>query len=115
MRASHGGQLVAVGFSYRSTYVLAYSRGDFVVYKLGYFVVSPHVAFATDGTRFFYSLRLFEFSSAILTLSWIYGRYNTYVVTEGFRSCKIRNRVPKRNIYAGRAYFRAGLTWLHGP
>ncbi len=51
-------QLVAVGFSYRSTYVLAYLRGDFVVYKLVYFVVSPHVAFAKDVNHFRHSLRL---------------------------------------------------------
>ncbi len=51
-------QLVAVGFSYRSTYVLVYFRGESVVYKLGHFVVSPHVAFSTDVTHFCYSLRL---------------------------------------------------------
>ncbi len=28
--------------------MFAYFRGDFVLYKLAYFVVSPHVAFATD-------------------------------------------------------------------
>ncbi len=84
MRASHGRPLVTVGFSYRSTYMWAYFRGDFIVYKLGYFIVSPHVAFATSVTHLFL-LTLFEFSSAILTLS---RRYNTYLITEGFRSCK---------------------------
>ncbi len=58
IRASHGRQLVAVWFSYGFTYVFAYFRGDFVVYMLGYFVVSPHVAFATDVNHSCHSLRL---------------------------------------------------------
>ncbi len=58
IRASHGGQLVVVWFSYGFTYVFAYFRGDFVVYKLVYFVVSPHVAFAKNVTHFCHSLRL---------------------------------------------------------
>ncbi len=33
-------------------------HGDFVVYKLVYFVVSPHVAFATDVNPFCHSLHL---------------------------------------------------------
>ncbi len=53
IRASHGGQLVAVWFSYGFTYVFsAYFRGDFVVYKARYYVVSPHVAFAKDVNLF---------------------------------------------------------------
>ncbi len=58
IRASQGRQLVAVGFSYRFTYVFAYFRGDFVVYEARYFVVSPHVAFAKDVNHFCRSLRL---------------------------------------------------------
>ncbi len=50
--ASHSRQLVAVWFGYGFTYVLAYFCRDFVVYKLVYFVVSTHVAFATDVNQF---------------------------------------------------------------
>ena len=45
--------------------MFAYFRGDFVVYKARYFVVSPHVAFATDVNLF--ALTLFESGPAILT------------------------------------------------
>ncbi len=46
--------------------MFTYFRGDFVVCKLVYFVVSPHVAFATDVAHFCYSLRLSS-APAILT------------------------------------------------
>ncbi len=46
----YGRQLVAVGFSYT-----IYLR---VGLFQGYFVVSPHVVFATDVTHFCHSLRL---------------------------------------------------------
>ncbi len=37
---------------------VAYFRGDFVVYKLVYFEVDPHVAFAKDVPHFCHSRRL---------------------------------------------------------
>ncbi len=51
-------QQLSFGFSYGFTYVLAYFRGYFVVYKARYFVVSLHVAFATDVNHFCHSLCL---------------------------------------------------------
>lgn len=50
---SRQSQLVDVGFSYGFTYVLAYFRGYFVVYKAGHFVIRlAYVAFATDVNDF---------------------------------------------------------------